>query len=47
MNTYCPAAEQPVWLKQVCKQLVLARNSGYCADSSLHIEHGPEFELLW
>lgn len=40
-------AQQLSWLKQVCKQLVLVRNSCYCADSSLHVENGPEFELLW
>lgn len=49
-NTYCSAADLLAWLKQVCKQLVLAKNDCYCpvsADSSLHTKHGSECQMLW
>lgn len=38
------------WLKQVWKQLILAKESCYCpagADSSVHTDHKSELELLW
>lgn len=50
LRGHCAAGDLFAWLKQVWKQLILAKNSSYCpggADSSVHTKHESEFELLW
>lgn len=45
----CAAGDLFAWLKQVWKQLILAKNSCYCpvfADSSAPTKHESEFELF-